>query len=170
MLSPRQPPLVTIKDRTVGQAADKSFSWVQSVTHSPEKAPVQVPPPLGSPVLSQLYQHGRLELGSAAKIKSTTCGECPFQVVGSVCLVLQNISSVLLPFLGSERALSVPLLKRLQTISWSDIPICNSTAHLNILNHPKMPYIWAQKIRQKHIFYRFNPVTFKGYMCIKALV
>lgn len=62
------------------------------------------------------------------------------------------------------------LLKRLQTISWSDAAICNSTAQLNKLNHPKMPHIWTQKIKQKHIFYRFNPMTFKGCMCIKSLV
>lgn len=75
------------------------------------------------------------------------------------------LSAPSLPWLGVGS-----LSQRLQTISWSDIAMCNSTAHLNILNCPKRTHIWTQKIRQKHVFYRFNPLHTRGCMCIKALV
>lgn len=80
---------------------------------------------------------------------------------------LQTLSSVLLPLLGSVCAVCYRSCKPSPGLTYI---ICSSTAHLNRLNCPKMPHIWIQKIRQKHIFYRFNPITFEGCMCIKGLV
>lgn len=141
------------------------------LTHSPGKAPVGA----SSPRIPQRWNpccHSPTRMAGCSlclltgssqppvlNVPSRYCGKCFFSAPKPL------LSAPSLPWLWV-----CSLLQRLQTVSWSDVTICNSTAHLNILNHPEMPHIWTENTRQKHKFYRFNPNTFKGCMWIKALV
>lgn len=141
------------------------------LTHSPGKAPVWA----SSPCIPQWWNpccHSSTSMAGCSlcllpgsshppvlNVPSRYCGKCFF-----------STSKPLLCAPSPPWLWVWSLLQRLRTVTWSDVAICNSTAHLNILNHPEMPHIWTQKIRVKRIFYRFHPITFLACIWIKALV